>query len=244
MHELINHINFENESANPWPPLQQSYTAGMKHFIYIKFIIIFIHWFAILDVLKSLNLTTTFLLQFCWPLFLLLELSHHYLSDADLPCRAPLVNQDQTTSDHEIVSNPECLYGPQVIDMIIRKPGKITIITHLLQCYYCYWTEFSFLIRCYNLLYQSLIPNCKLTIKILKQHLEIPSDVESFIVNGESSRIRCQRIINLLLVQLDSTRDYKQFISLFNQIPLFNHSETLKNFVFIFLSSYITYQAQ
>ena len=70
------------------------------------------------------------------------------------------------------------------------------------------------------MLYQSLIPNCKLTIKILKQHLEIPSDVESFIVNGESSRIRCQRIINLLLVQLDTTRDYKHFCYLFNKISV------------------------
>ncbi|XP_065894612.1 uncharacterized protein [Dysidea avara] len=80
--------------------------------------------------------------------------------------------------------------------------------------------EFSFLIRYYNLLYQSLIPNCKLTIKILKQHLEIPSDVESFIVNGESSRIRCQRVINLLLVQLDTTSNYEHFCHLFNTISV------------------------
>ena len=64
------------------------------------------------------------------------------------------------------------------------------------------------------------MPNCKLTIKILKPHLEIPSDVESFILNGESSRISCQRIINLLLVELDITRDYKQFCHLFNLISV------------------------
>ena len=74
--------------------------------------------------------------------------------------------------------------------------------------------------RYYNLLYQSLIPNCKLALKILKQHLDIPSDVESFIVNGESSRIRCQRIINLLLVQLHNARDYKKFCDLFNMISV------------------------
>ena len=74
--------------------------------------------------------------------------------------------------------------------------------------------------RYYNLLYQSLIPNCQLTINILKKHLEIPSDVESFIVNGESSRIRCQTIVNLLLVQLDNTRDYKHFCYLFNKITI------------------------
>ena len=81
-------------------------------------------------------------------------------------------------------------------------------------------TEFSFLIRCYNFLYQSLIPNCNLTIKILKQHLKVPKEVESFIVGGENSRIRCQRIINLLLVQLDTTRDYKHFCDLFSKISV------------------------
>ncbi|XP_065894589.1 uncharacterized protein [Dysidea avara] len=112
-----------------------------------------------------------------------------------------LATKDYSTN-HTVVSKPDCLYGPQVIDVIMRKP------------------EFSLLIRYYNLLYQSLIPNCKLTIKILKQHIEIPSDVEKFIVNGESSRIRCQRIINLLLVQLDTTRDYKHFCYLFNMISV------------------------
>jgi len=90
------------------------------------------------------------------------------------------------------------------------------IIIHVLL----FLTEFSFLATCYNLLYQSLIPNCKLTTKILKQNLEIPGDVESFIVNGESSRIRCQRIINLLIVQLDATKDCKYFCDLFNMISV------------------------
>ena len=39
-------------------------------------------------------------------------------------------------------------------------------------------------------------------------------------MSGESSRIRCQRIINLLLVQLDTTRDYKHFCYLFNMISV------------------------
>ena len=81
-------------------------------------------------------------------------------------------------------------------------------------------TEFKFLIRYYDLLYQSLIPNCKLTISTLKQHLEVPSEVESYIINGESLRIRCQRIINLLLVHLDTTKDYKHFLCLFSKITV------------------------
>ena len=121
-------------------------------------------------------------------------------------------------------NNPEYLCGTQVLNVIMRKPGKIIIIIYVCIMYYNIvifkLTEFSFLIRYYNLLYQSLIPNCKLTINILKQHLEISIDVESFIVNGESSRIRCQRIINLLLVYLDTTRDYKRFCCLFNMISI------------------------
>ena len=88
------------------------------------------------------------------------------------------------------------------------------------------------------MLYQSLIPNCKLNIKILKQHLEISSDVESFIVNGESSRIRCQRVVDLLLVQLDTTRDCKHFCYLFNMISVTDLTNKLRtgnsyNFMYV-----------
>ena len=76
------------------------------------------------------------------------------------------------------------------------------------------------MIRYYNLLYQSLIPNCKLTVKTLKLHVEIPSNVENFVINGETSRIRCQRIINFLLVQLDTTRNYNQFCNLLDKISI------------------------
>jgi len=34
----------------------------------------------------------------------------------------PLVSEDYTTSDY---AKPDCLYGSQVIDLIMRKPGKI-----------------------------------------------------------------------------------------------------------------------
>lgn len=81
-------------------------------------------------------------------------------------------------------------------------------------------TEFSFLLRQYNLLYQSLIPNCKLTIKTLKQHVEMPHGVENFIVSGECSRIRCQRIIDFLLVHLDATKNHEQFCRLFDRISI------------------------
>ena len=64
------------------------------------------------------------------------------------------------------------------------------------------------------------MPNCKLTITTLKQHLEISSNMEHFILNGESSRTRCQRMIDFLLVHLDTTRDFEQFCYLFNMISV------------------------
>jgi len=124
------------------------------------------------------------------------------------------LNKKAGSTNHSLDLN--CL---QVFDVIMRNPGKLgklqsTNIVLLLS------TEFLFLTRYYNLLYQSLIPNCKLTIKILKQHLEISSDVENFIVDGENSRIRCQRIINLLLLQLNKIKDYEQLRSLLNKISV------------------------
>jgi len=40
--------------------------------------------------------------------------------------------EPHTTSDHTVVSTPDCLYGPQVIDVIMKKQGRMTIIIDLL----------------------------------------------------------------------------------------------------------------
>jgi len=50
--------------------------------------------------------------------------------------------------------------------------------------------------------------------------MEITSDAERFIVSEDNLRIRCQRVINFLLVWLDSKRDCKQFCYLFNMITV------------------------
>ena len=76
------------------------------------------------------------------------------------------------------------------------------------------------MIRCYNLLYQSLIPNSKLTINTLKVHLKFSNCVESYILSGRNPRIRCQRILNMLIVHLDRERDYAQFCHLINMISV------------------------
>ena len=71
--------------------------------------------------------------------------------------------------------------------------------------------EFSFLIRYYSLLYQSLIPNCKLTINTLCQHISISDNIKQYILGAASHRTSCQRLINFLLIHLYSEKDYMQF---------------------------------
>ena len=80
-------------------------------------------------------------------------------------------------------------------------------------CYLLFYfsIEFSFLIRYYSLLYQSLIPNCKLTINTLRQHISISDNIEQYIVGAASHRTSCQRLINFLLTRLYSDKDYMQF---------------------------------
>ena len=117
---------------------------------------------------------------------------------------------DNSPSDHTVVVDPDQLIGPQVIDMIMNKPGMIrwSKLYHLI---FYFSIEFSFLIRYYSLLYQSLIPNCKLTINTLRQHISISDNMEQYIVGAASHRTRCQRLINFLLTRLDSERDYMKF---------------------------------
>ena len=86
--------------------------------------------------------------------------------------------------------------------------------------YVCSSTEFSFLNKYYNLLYQTLIPNCNLTINVLKKHLHVSDDTKNYILEGASQRIKCQRVLNLLIVHLDRGRDFMQFFNLFNLISI------------------------
>ena len=83
------------------------------------------------------------------------------------------------------------------------------------------YAEFSFLNKFYCLLYQSLIPNCSLTIKTLRQeHLNISHSVQQYILSGDGRRLRCQRLINFLLVHLDNVKDYSQFCHYLNLVTI------------------------
>ena len=95
--------------------------------------------------------------------------------------------------------------------MMMNKPGMIRWFINCVISYFCFSIEFSFLIRYYSLLYQSLIPNCKLTLHTLRQHFSISDNIEQYIVSAASQRTRCQRLINFLLTRLCSEKDYMQF---------------------------------
>ena len=45
-------------------------------------------------------------------------------------------NNGSPVGDHAVLNKPDCWYGPQVIEMILRKPRKITILLYL--CFYNY----------------------------------------------------------------------------------------------------------
>ena len=89
---------------------------------------------------------------------------------------------------------------------------------------YLFTTEFSFLITHYNLLYQSIIPNPKLTITTLSRHLSIDENVTKYIYDGSTHRIQCQRILNFLLVNVaDGVQDYMQFCYCFGAISVLTY---------------------
>ena len=103
--------------------------------------------------------------------------------------------------------------------MIMNKPG---MLRWLELCYLPFYfsIEFSFLRKYYSLLYQSLTPNCKLTINTLRQHISISDTIEQYIVGAANRRTSCQRFVDFLLIRLDSEKDYMQFCYLFNIISV------------------------
>ena len=133
-----------------------------------------------------------------------------YTFPSDVEVSREIENGDNSTSDHTVEVDPDQLFGPQGIDMIMNKPGmrRWFKLCYLLLCFSI---EFSFLIKYYSLLYQSLIPNCNLTLNTLHQHISISDNIEQYIVSAASHRTSCQRIINFLLTRLYSKMDYMQF---------------------------------
>ena len=65
-----------------------------------------------------------------------------------------------------------------------------------------------------------LILDCKLVISHLRKRITVSSNVEHYICSGEKQRIKCQRVVNYLLVRLQENKDYRQFYLLLNDISV------------------------
>ena len=72
-------------------------------------------------------------------------------------------------------------------------------------------TGYSFLATRYNLLYQCIMPNCRLTIANLRKHCQLSCDAEKYILESSHARIRCQRLLNFMLDVLSIDKDYMKF---------------------------------
>jgi len=118
--------------------------------------------------------------------------------------------------------DPYYLYGPQMIEAMWKKPGKMSAMMIHYLLYVCFYlrTEYMFLNRYHNLLYKSITPNCKITLPVLRQHYNISKSVDDFILTGTSARIRVQRLLNFLLVSLDNEKDYMKFCVVINSISV------------------------
>ena len=73
------------------------------------------------------------------------------------------------------------------------------------------YTGYSFLAASYNLLYQCIMPNCKLIIANLRKHCDLSDETEKHILESSHARIRCQRLLNFMLDVLNADRDYMKF---------------------------------
>ena len=64
------------------------------------------------------------------------------------------------------------------------------------------------------------MPNCIITLGILQKYYDITSNVENYIVTGDSARIRNQRLLNFLLFNLKAEKNYMKFYSVINSISV------------------------
>ena len=55
---------------------------------------------------------------------------------SDIEVSGKKESEDNSTGDHTVVVDPDQLIGPQVIDIIMNKPGMIRWFK---LCYFCYF---------------------------------------------------------------------------------------------------------
>ena len=130
-----------------------------------------------------------------------------------------VMDLDNTTSLHQAVVDPYRLCGPQVIQAMMKTPGKyqLNLWYHL---YVLFLTEYLFLNKYYFVLYNSIIPNCRITLPVLHQYYNISKDIEDYILHGTSAKVCVQRLLNFLLVSLNVEKNYMKFCSIINLVTV------------------------
>ena len=58
-----------------------------------------------------------------------------YTFSSDVEVSGELESGDNSTNDHTLVVDPDQLIGPQVIDMIMNKPGMIRCLNCVIFCF-------------------------------------------------------------------------------------------------------------
>jgi len=81
-------------------------------------------------------------------------------------------------------------------------------------------TEFSLLTRYYNLLYQSLIPNCCLTLNTVQRYYDISQSEQKLILTGPTVKIRVQYLLNFLMKSLNADKDHVKFCNVISAITV------------------------
>ena len=129
---------------------------------------------------------------------------------SSLVCQVPLITTFfHVTSVCVCMCMRACMHIYFILYALLISVFIMYTHSHTIDC--VIYTGYSFLATNYNLLYQSIIPNCRLTINKLRKHYELSDDVERYVLEGSSSRIRCQRLLNLMLDTLNADRDYMKF---------------------------------
>ena len=84
------------------------------------------------------------------------------------------------------------------------------------------------------------MPNSKLVIKTLRQHISISDNIEEYIMGATSHRTSCQRVTNFLLTHLYSEKDYVQFCYLLSIISAMTDLPSrLETGMYIYVHAYM-----
>ena len=62
------------------------------------------------------------------------------------------------------------------------------------------------------------MPNCKLSVEVLRRHYHISSEVISFICSGRTIRICNQRVLTFLLTEFEKDYNISKFLSIVEQL--------------------------